>query len=683
MKRTALTPKLIVLGVDGMDPRVTRKFIAEGIMPNMKRFIEKGSTREDLSHLGALPTITPPCWTTLATGAYPGTHGITCYWRQSPKSLDAVVYNMDSRNCTAEPLWNVTSEAGMKTLVWHWPGSSWPPTSDSPNLSVVDGTQPGSVNMGVAQLDWEKIIFASEEIKELKYAPKVERPAGVGCIISDLDAVTEEEPDNDMLDLWYGDGARKGNEIREYIMGPENMEMVIESVPSYDVVNSPLKNSEGWAFAPADAKEFTVLTSDGIVKRPALILKNADGIYDHIAIYKNKKAEKPIVELEIGKMASGIVDDINKDGELKPACRSMKVLALSPDGKKVKLWISNALDIVNDTLWQPKALLPDIVEHVGPVPPVSLIGGEDADLVSNVFEPAWNLYCQWQAKCLNYLIKSRDFKVVFSHLHNIDCAGHQVWHLAKKQDRWSNVDPEVNQDFIRRFYMQTDKYLGEFLHLLDEEWTVLILSDHGLVVGEEFPPMIGEYGGLNPRVMQELGYTVLKKDESGNDIAEVDWEKTTAVQVRSNYVYINLKGRDAHGIVDPADKYELEGKIISDLYNYREPKTGKRVVGIAMRNKDALVLGTNGPQCGDIFFTIDEGFNRVHGDGLSTAQGYFGTSTTPIFAAAGQGIKERFTTVRTIRQVDITPTIATLLGVRMPAQCEGAPIYQILTDEEI
>lgn len=681
MKKAALTQKLIVLGVDGMDPRVTKKFIAEGIMPNMKKFIEKGSAREDLSHLGALPTITPPCWTTLATGAYPGTHGITCYWRQSPKSLDAVVYNMDSRNCTAEQLWNVTSEAGMKTLVWHWPGSSWPPTSDNPNLSVVDGTQPGSVNMGVAQLDWEKIIFASEEVTELKYAPKVERPAGVGCIISDLDAITEE-PDNDMLDLWYGDGARKGNEIREYIMGPENMEMVIESVPSYDIVNSPLTKAEGWEAAPADAKEFTVLTSDGIAKRPVLILKNANGVYDRIAIYKNKKAQKPIVELEVGKMVGGIVDDINHDGELKPACRSMKVLELAPDGSKVRLWISNALDIANDTLWQPKELLTDVVENVGPVPPVSLIGGEDADLVGNVFEPAWDLYDQWQAKCLNYLIKKRDFEVVFSHLHNVDCAGHQIWHLAKTQDRWSEVDPEVNQDFIRKFYIQTDKYLGSFLYLLDEGWTVLILSDHGLLVGEQFPPMIGEYGGLNPRVMQELGYTVLKKDENGNDIAEVDWEKTTAVQIRSNYVYINLKGRDPYGIVEPEAKYELEGKIISDLYNYREPKTGKRVVGIAMRNKDAVVLGTNGPQCGDIFFTIDEGFNRVHGDGLSTAQGYFDTSVSPIFVAAGQGIKENHTTSRTIRQVDVTPTIATLLGVRMPAQCEGAPIYQILADQE-
>ena len=66
MKREALTDKLLILGVDGMDPKLTRKFINEGLMPNVARFIELGAAREDLRQLGALPTITPPCWTTLA-----------------------------------------------------------------------------------------------------------------------------------------------------------------------------------------------------------------------------------------------------------------------------------------------------------------------------------------------------------------------------------------------------------------------------------------------------------------------------------------------------------------------------------------------------------------------------------------------------------------------------------------
>lgn len=79
MKRQAYTNKLLVLGVDGMDPRISKRMMDDGRMPNLKKFREKGSTRDDMVLLGAIPTITPPCWTTLATGAYPGTHGITCY----------------------------------------------------------------------------------------------------------------------------------------------------------------------------------------------------------------------------------------------------------------------------------------------------------------------------------------------------------------------------------------------------------------------------------------------------------------------------------------------------------------------------------------------------------------------------------------------------------------------------
>lgn len=37
MKRDALINKLMVLGVDGMDPRLSKKYIDEGKMPNLKK----------------------------------------------------------------------------------------------------------------------------------------------------------------------------------------------------------------------------------------------------------------------------------------------------------------------------------------------------------------------------------------------------------------------------------------------------------------------------------------------------------------------------------------------------------------------------------------------------------------------------------------------------------------------
>ena len=135
------------------------------------------------------------------------------------------------------------------------------------------------------------------------------------------------------------------------------------------------------------------------------------------------------------------------------------------------------------------------------------------------------------------------------------------------------------------------------------------------------------------------------------------------------------------GIIDPADQYEVEEQLMTDLYGYKDAVTGKRVIALALRNKDAVLLGYGGPECGDICYWIAEGYNIDHADGLSTAYGECETSLSPIFVAAGPGFKEGFKTDRWIRQVDVAPTIATLMNVRMPAQCEGAPIYQIFDRE--
>ena len=76
----------------------------------------------------------------------------------------------------------------------------------------------------------------------------------------------------------------------------------------------------------------------------------------------------------------------------------------------------------------------------------------------------------------------------------------------------------------------------------------------------------------------------------------------------------------------------------------------------------------NGPKCGDIIYFLEEGFNRLHGDALSTTEGYFGTSVSPIFVAAGPGVKSGYKMERQIREVDLAPTIAAIMGVRLPAQ---------------
>ena len=180
--------------------------------------------------------------------------------------------------------------------------------------------------------------------------------------------------------------------------------------------------------------------------------------------------------------------------------------------------------------------------------------------------------------------------------------------------------------------------------------------------------------------MKELGLTVLKRDENGKEIPEIDWTKTVAVAPRESHIYLNIKGRNEHGIIEPKDQYEWEEEIMTRLYGYRNPATGKRVVSLALRNRDAVLIGLGGPQSGDIVYCVAEGYNQDHADSLSTTLGECDTSVSPIFIAAGQGLKKGYTTDRYIREVDLAPTMCVLGNIRMPEQCEGAPVYQILEE---
>jgi len=121
--------------------------------------------------------------------------------------------------------------------------------------------------------------------------------------------------------------------------------------------------------------------------------------------------------------------------------------------------------------------------------------------------------------------------------------------------------------------------------------------------------------------------------------------------------------------------------IIDSLYAYKDPVTGKRIITLALRNKDAILLGMDGPETGDIIIMNREGCVAEHGQGLSTYSGYYGTSVSPVFIAAGKGIVNNPDLARTVRQVDVAPTIAAMLKVRMPRNCEGAPVYQIISED--
>lgn len=545
----------------------------------------------------------------------------------------------------------------------------------------MDGTAPGVPTSSVCKVDTELLVGAAEQIKEVTFVPKAPIEASAACVVEDLDV--EENTAGGLADKLKvnAQGSRKSMIYKESQLTSQSTEAFI------DMARSPIKEANGWALAPTDAKEFTILLSGGLIRRPALILKNDDGVYDTVAVYKKKKDTEPMAVLPLGKMVVNVVDDAIKNDKTYRAVRNMRVLKLDPEGKTLTMHISAAMDIENDTLWHPKRLHKEVTENVGYVPGYSMQGRQDDLLIAECMLPNWSVVGDWQADAIHYLIEKENIDVVFSHFHNVDIQSHMfIKHLA---DREFNRNPvSVAESWMEKLYIQTDEYLGKFLHFLDEGWTVLIFSDHAQVASKHKVPMLTDANGIVTPIFEELGFTKTKDDGHGG--REIDWEHTKAVCQREGHVYLNLKGRNQHtladgtvidGIVDPKDQYELEEEIMTAVYGYKDPETGHRICSIALRNRDAVLLGQGGPEAGDLIIWHAEGYNFDHADCISTTYGEGDTSVSPIFIAAGEGLKKGFETDRIIRQIDFAATVAALGGVRMPAQCEGAPVYQILEKE--
>ena len=138
---TALAKRAIVVGLDGASMELVRHMADRGHVPNLARLMAHGVHRE---MLGVLPTLTPPGWTSLATGCWPGTHGVMDFHVRRPgRPLDESDFGINPGLCKAEYLWNTAERGGRIPILVKWE-MSWPPTIKTG--IQVEGTGPGVSN---------------------------------------------------------------------------------------------------------------------------------------------------------------------------------------------------------------------------------------------------------------------------------------------------------------------------------------------------------------------------------------------------------------------------------------------------------------------------------------------------------------------------------------------------------
>ncbi|MBR6756755.1 MAG: alkaline phosphatase family protein, partial [Peptococcaceae bacterium] len=458
LRSKGLSDKVLVLGLDGMDPRFSKAMVDEGKMPNLKKLIEMGSAREDLVLLGAMPTITPPLWATLGTGCYPMTHGIIDYNIQVPGELDLTQEAFMSKFLKTEPVWNIAAEAGKKTLVFHWPGGAWPPTIDSPNLMVVDGTSPGAMGNFTHKVDEEFIIVATTKTSKGGFRGYCGTSSHIDGDISEQKApkramtMDPKDPrikefyENEYLEgLVFQDCAPGMFSIRNSIaFEGANMDELADWAVHLSM--SPISEPEGWANAPEGAKEFTIYYMWGHVQRPALILRNAEGKYDQVAVYLSKEMPEPLYVLDRDVYTRNCPDVMgDKKGNPIKVVRNMRALEIAEDGTYVSMWAGGAVNCENSDCWYPRWIFDKVMERFGPPPATSMAACQDPNLILKCSQEQWAQSAEWQANAMKHMMDNHDVEVIFSHFHGPDLSGHAYMKYLKNRDTSVVDEAEVRK----------------------------------------------------------------------------------------------------------------------------------------------------------------------------------------------------------------------------------------------
>ena len=176
-----------------------------------------------------------------------------------------------------------------------------------------------------------------------------------------------------------------------------------------------------------------------------------------------------------------------------------------------------------------------------------------------------------------------------------------------------------------------------------------------------------------------------KRDGSG-----IDWSRTRAhARGQWGHLYINLKGRDPHGIVEPEEYDSLCTEIATRLLATVDPRRGHPAIRKVWR-RDELYTGPAVAYAPDLIVDWHEAAympnDRDHGEEEIFAPRFRQYMTWPtsgshrldgVLIAAGPDI-ERGTRVEGARVIDMMPTWLQLLRQPIPFSLEGKPIYSLM-----
>jgi predicted AlkP superfamily phosphohydrolase/phosphomutase len=504
--------KVIVIGFDGMDPRLVETMMKAGLLPNLQKLHAAGG----FSDLGtSIPPQSPVAWANFINGSGPGSHGIFDFIHRHPHDPCSPFYGA-AETIPGEGGWEVGDH---RLPLDFWPFNHRPP-----------GTQ-----------------LRRQGVPFWEFLDK----AGVPSTFYDLPSNYPPSP------------SPHGHHRCLCGMGTPDMLGTYGTYQHYADNNPPEPLNEGGGkrckltFETETAKATLVGPENSLLRVPRPITVD-------FLVHRDRQADAALIEVQ-GQKIMLKAGQWSRWTKLRFELTTPSFLANKSISGIVRFYLQEV--VPNFRLYvtpinidpsdpaqkmsDPASFVRDVAKRLGLFYTIGF--QEDHKARSNgvftddEFLKQANKVLEERLALFDYALADYDDGLLFFYFSSSDLQSHMFWwdsdttHPVRSDD-----EAKAYFGHVRRLYQRLDQIVGDVADRYGSQATIFVMSDHGFAnFGRQF--------NLNSW-LRARGY--LGPPECTSVLKDVDWSRTVAYGLGINGLYLNLKGRECDGIVEPGDQQE-------------------------------------------------------------------------------------------------------------------------------
>lgn len=635
------TKRLVVIGLDGLDPGLAGRWMAEGKLPELQKLAREGVFRPLAT---SYPSMSPVAWSSFSTGVDPSRHNIFDFITRDPCTYLPILSSTDIRN------------AGriLKLGRYRIP-------LGKPSIKLLRRGKPWWRLLG------ERKIFSNIIRVPITFPPEPFH----GVCLSGM-CVPDLKGTQGSFSFWTDDaslaGPEAGGEVNLVARGGKSFRCAIQGPANPMVEGNP------------------------VMRLPMRV----DVLEEHrrVKITIGKKGdEQHEFELGVREYSEWITLEFSAApviGKVTGIAR-LYVMGTAPFG----LYMTPIqIDPANPAMpiSHPKVYSVYLAKKLGPYSTLGL--AEDTWALNErvideraFLEQAWLIFEEREKMLMDALHNTPRGSVVCV-FDTTDRVSHMFYRYFEA-DHPANAgkDCEWGKDAILQTYQKADAMIGRVRERLDARRDrLMVISDHGFCSFQR---------GVNLNAwLRDEGYLVLERDApvdeaSGKPISrdwmqDVDWSRTRAFSLGLTGMFINRQARERHGIVaEGRELEELKAEIRGKLEGLIDPKTGQRVFREVF-DSARIFTGPYVFEAPDLFMGYVRGYRNswncatgacpaeVFSDNVKSWSGDHCIDPREV---PGVFFCDRPINTDEPNIMDIAPTALELFGVAVPANMQGHALF--------